>query len=287
MERKGKLRKSVPDEDQEQEHEPSARPFWSGTITFGLVSIPVNLYPANRESRVSLRMLGSGGEPLSREYYAPETGEDLESMETIRGYEVRKGKYVTITDEELERLAPEKSRDIDLRVFVKRDEIPPLYFKRAYFLTPADKSAKAYRLLAETMDRTRRAGIATFVMRGKEYLVAIFADRGILRANTLRFSDEIRTPRGVGLPEKREEPPKRIVRQFETAITRLTRKTLDPKELRDEYSEALLKLAEKKHARHKDVVETHAKGRPEKVVDLMEVLKRSLGQNGKKTKRAA
>ena len=281
------MRKSVPDEDQEQEHEPSARPFWSGTITFGLVSIPVNLYPANRESRVSLRMLGSGGEPLSREYYAPETGEDLESMETIRGYEVRKGKYVTITDEELERLAPEKSRDIDLRVFVKRDEIPPLYFKRAYFLTPADKSAKAYRLLAETMDRTRRAGIATFVMRGKEYLVAIFADRGILRANTLRFSDEIRTPRGVGLPEKREAPPKRIVHQFETAITRLTRKTLDPKELRDEYSEALLKLAEKKHARHKDVVETHAKGRPEKVVDLMEVLKRSLGQNGKKTKRAA
>ncbi|HME99107.1 MAG TPA: Ku protein [Terriglobia bacterium] len=281
------MRKSVPDEDREQEHEPSARPFWSGTITFGLVSIPVNLYPANRESRVSLRMLGSGGEPLSREYYAPDTAEDLESMETIRGYEVRKGKYVTITDEELERLAPEKSRDIDLRVFVKRDEIPQLYFKRAYFLTPADKSAKAYRLLAETMDRTRRAGIATFVMRGKEYLVAIFSDRGILRANTLRFSDEIRTPRGVGLPEKREEPPKRIVRQFETAIARLTRKTLDPKELRDEYSEALLKLAEKKHARHKDVVETHAKGRPEKVVDLMEVLKRSLGQNGKKTKRAA
>ena len=168
MERKRKLRKSAPDEDQEQEHEPSARPFWSGTITFGLVSIPVNLYPANRESRVSLRMLGSGGEPLSREYYAPDTAEDLESMETIRGYEVRKGKYVTITDEELERLAPEKSRDIDLRMFVKRDEIPPLYFKRAYFLTPADKSAKAYRLLAETMDRTRRAGIATFVMRGKE-----------------------------------------------------------------------------------------------------------------------
>ena len=287
MERKRKLRKSVPDEDHEQEQEPSVRPFWSGTITFGLVSIPVSLYPANRESRVSLRMLGAGGEPLSREYYAPETGEDLESMETIRGYEVRKGKYVTITDEELERLAPEKSRDIDLRVFVKRDEIPPLYFKRAYFLTPADKSAKAYRLLAETMDRTKRAGIATFVMRGKEYLVAIFADRGILRANTLRFNDEIRTPRGVGLPEKREEPPKRMVRQFETAITRLTRKTLDPKELRDEYSEALLKLAEKKHARHKDVVETHAEGRPEKVVDLMEVLKRSLGQNGKKTKRAA
>jgi DNA end-binding protein Ku len=137
------------------------------------------------------------------------------------------------------------------------------------------------------MERTGRAGIATFVMRGKEYLVAIFADRGILRANTLRFSDEIRTPQTVGLPQKKEEPPKAMVRQFETAIGRLTKKTLDPKELRDEYSEALLKLAEKKHAQRKDVVETHAKSRPEKAVDLMEVLKRSLGQNGKKAKRAA
>jgi len=274
--------------NQHEEQEASVRPFWSGTITFGLVSIPVNLFPANRESRVALRMLGPEGEPLSREYYSSESGKDLESAETTRGYEVREGKYVTVSDEELERLSPEKSRDIDLRVFVKRDEISPLYFKRAYFLAPADKSGKAYRLLAETMERTGRAGIATFVMRGKEYLVAIFAERGILRAETLRFSDEIRTPRAVGLPEKRKEPPKAMVRRFESVIAKTTRKTLDLKEMRDEYSEGLLKLAKKKHLHHKDVVGIHpSKKRPENVVDLMEVLKRSLDRSGKKSKQAA
>lgn len=272
----------------QEEQEPTVRPFWSGTITFGLVSIPVNLFPATRESLVPLRMLGPEGEPLGREYSSPETGEELEQAEMTRGFEVGKGKYVTVTDEELERLAPEKSRDIDLRVFVKRDEISPLYFKRPYFLTPADRSGKAYRLLAETMERTERAGIATFVMRGKEYLVAIFARAGILRAETLRFSDEIRIARDIGLPRKKKAPPEAVVRRFKNAIARMAKKSLDLKELRDEYSRALLRLAERKHARRKDVVGTPPKkGRPEKVVDLMEVLKRSLTTQGKKTKRAA
>ena len=184
-------------------------------------------------------------------------------------------------------MAPEKSRDIDLRVFVRREEISPLYFKRAYFLTPADKSGKAYRLLAETMERTGRVGVATFVMHGREYLVAIFAKGGILQAETLRFSDEIRTPQTVGLPEKKKEPPKEMVRRFERVIARATKQTLDPKELRDEYSEALLKLAKQKYAQHKDVVGAHPAKRPAKVVDLMEVLKRSLATNGKKAKSAA
>ena len=125
-------------------------------------------------------------------------------------------------------------------------------------------------------------------MHGKEYLVAILAEGGILRAETLRFGDELRKPEAAGLPRKKAEPSKTTVRQLERAIARLTKKALEPKELRDEYSEALLKLAEKKHAKHKDVVATtRPKRRPENVVDLMEVLKRSLGKNGKKAKRAA
>jgi Ku protein len=146
------------------------RPFWSGTISFGLVSIPVNLYPGNRDSRVPLRMLGPKGQPLKREYVGAETGNELDESTTTRGFEIGKGKYVTVSEEELERLAPEKSRDIDLRLFARK-EVSPVYFERAYFLTPADKSGKAYRLLAETMERKERVGIATFVMHGKEYLV--------------------------------------------------------------------------------------------------------------------
>jgi DNA end-binding protein Ku len=226
-------------------------------------------------------MLGKDGEPLKREYVAAASGEELDLSERVRGFETAKGKYVTVTDEELERLAPEKSRDIDLRLFVARDEISPLYFNRAYFLTPADKSAKAYRLLAEIMERHERVGVATFVMRGKEYLVAILSERGILRAQTLRFADEVRSPKDVALPKK-PKVSTATVRKFETAITHATKKTLNLKEMRDEYAAAMLRLIEKKHAGHRDVVETEAAvRRPAKVVDLMEVLKQSLAKAGK------
>src|SRR6185295_11854830 len=155
-------------------------PFWSGTISFGLVSVPVNLYPAARANRSSLRMLGPDGQPLARKYYAEKTGKDLDADDTVRGYEVGDNKFVIVTDEELERLAPEKTRDIDLKQFVPADSIPPTHFERGYFLVPAAGSQKAYKLLAETMDKSELAGIATFVMRGKEYLIAIFSDHGIL-----------------------------------------------------------------------------------------------------------
>ncbi|MGH9970625.1 MAG: Ku protein, partial [Pyrinomonadaceae bacterium] len=144
--------------------------------------MPVNLFPANQPGRAPLRMLGPEGTPLARKYYSEKTERDLDADEMVRGYEIDKGKFVVVTDEELERLAPDKTRDINLTRFVKEDSIPPIYFERGYFLTPAGNSEKAYKLLAEAMEKTGQAGIATFVMRGKEYLVAIFSDHGILRA---------------------------------------------------------------------------------------------------------
>jgi DNA end-binding protein Ku len=264
------------------EREASVRPFWSGTISFGLVSIPVNLFPATRESRVSLRMLGPDGEPLKREYVGGESGKELDESDTTRGFETESGKVITVSKEELERLAPEKSRTIDLRLFVPSDEISPLYYDRAYFLTPGDKSAKAYRLLAEVMERKKRVGVATFVMRGKEHLVAILSEGGILRAETLRFADEVRSAATIGLPKK-DKPAAAIVHKFESAIKKLARKTLDLQELRDEYADAMLELIEQKSKKDKDVVESEAPTRkkPAQVVDLMEVLKSSLGQNRK------
>src|SRR5262249_38048516 len=160
------------------------------------------------------------------------TGGELEASQMTRGFETDKGTYITVTDEELERLAPEKSRDIDLRLFVPRDQISPMLFDRPYFLKPADASAKAYRLLAETMERRDHVGVATFVMRGKEYLVAIYAEDGILRAETLRFADEIRTPQEIGLPKKTKISAA-AVRKLENAIAKAERKTIDPKEMRD------------------------------------------------------
>jgi DNA end-binding protein Ku len=254
------------------------RPFWSGTLTFGLVSVPVNLFPATKSKRVSLRMLGPDGQPLARKYYAEKTERDLDADEIIRGYEIKPGKYVVVTDEELERLAPEKTRDIDLKLFVPEESVPPIHFDRGYFLTPAANSEKAYKLLAEALDKEGKAGIATFVMRGKEYLIGIFSEHGILRAETMRFADELRSPADVGLPKK-TKAPKATVSKFERLISGKSKKQLSTIRLKDEQTERLLKLVKKKSAKRKNVVKVDDESDAResgKVIDLMAVLKKSL-----------
>lgn len=274
----------MPEVEDEQEIGGSPRPFWSGIITLGLVSIPVNLFPANRQTRVSLRMLSPEGHPLSRRYYAPSTGREVSDEQMVRGYEIDKDEYVVVADEELERLAPERSRAIDLRRFVDASQIPPLYFERAYFLVPAEVSEKAYRLVARTMEKTKRAGIATFVMRGKEYLIAILAENGILRAETLRFSDEIRSPKDVGLPKNGKVTATKVG-SFERSIQNLSKEDISTEEMKDTAAERLLQLARRKQARKKDVVKTEEPAKRAEVIDMMEALKQSLGQAGSQSKR--
>jgi DNA end-binding protein Ku len=260
-----------------EEENAGGRPFWSGTLTFGLVSVPVSLFPAQRSTRTSLRMLGPDGQPLARKYYAEKTGKDLDADEVVRGYEVDEEKYVIVTDEELERLAPEKTRDIDLKQFVPADSIAPIYFERGYFLTPAAGSQKAYKLLAETMEKSGLAGIATFVMRGKEYLVAIFSEKGILRAETMRFADELRSPSDIGLPKKKEAP-KATVHKFEKLISTRSKKQFSPSKLEDKQTESLLKLVKKKQANRANIVKVEEEADTDhKVVDLVQILKKSLG----------
>ena len=221
-------------------------------------------------------MLGDEGAPLQRRYYSEKTEKDLDADELVRGYEVSKGKYVVVTDEELERLAPEKTRDIDLTRFVKEDSIPPVHFERGYFLTPGEGSDKAYKLLAETMTKSGLAGLATFVMRGKEYLVAIFSDHGILRAETMRFADELRSPEDLDLPKKKKVAAA-MVRKFEKLISAKSKKEFAGARLHDEQTEALLKLVKKKEKKRSNVVEVETGERePAKVIDLVAVLKKSL-----------
>lgn len=237
----------------------------------------MQLFPAARSNRTSLRMLGPDGQPLARKYYAEKTGKDLDVDEVVRGYEIDKEKYVIVTDEELDRLAPEKTRDIDLKQFVPADSIPPLYFERGYFLTPAAGSQKAYKLLAETMAESGLAGVATFVMRGKEYLVAIFSDKGILRAETMRFADELRSPSDIGLPKKKEAP-KATVHKFEKMIASKSKKQFTPTKLADKQADSLLKLVKKKQAKRSNVVKVEEEADTDhKVVDLVKILKQSLG----------
>lgn len=274
----------MPDEETTEERRP--RPFWSGTIAFGLVSLPVSLFVASRSARVSLRMVDEKGTPLSRRYFCPREERPLPPKEIVRGYAVDTERFVVVEDDELNALAPEQSQEIDLRRFVALDEIDPMYFERAYFLAPDKGAMKAYRLLARSMEDAGRAGIATFVMRGKAYLVAIIAEKGILRAETLRFHDELRSPADIGLSEPEKADTKRV-REVQKSMESLATDTLDRRELSDRHSQRVLKRVREKLRAGEDVIEAPEAPEEEgaEVVDLMEVLKRSLRQAPAERKR--
>jgi DNA end-binding protein Ku len=260
------------------------REFWSGTITFGLVSVPVQLVPAQRHGGVALREIGADGTPLRRRFFCPEHGKIVDPSEIVRGYKFEAHQYVVVTEQELEDLEPKKSREIDLRLFVPVDEISPLFFERSYYLGQDGDSSKAYRLLASVLERSGRAGIATFVMRDREYLIAILGEKGILRGETLRFADEVRRPQDIGLdPEGQSD--QELTARFSRLIEAQANARLDPRELKDEYAEDLSALAARKEKRGTDVVAA-----PERAEaadedepageDLLETIRRSLGKHG-------
>jgi DNA end-binding protein Ku len=229
-------------------------------------------------------MLDEDGTPLRRRYICPEEGKAIEYDEIVRGYEIEDDRFIVVTDDELEALEPLKSRDIDLRRFVPQDDIDPMYFERGYFLAPGGGSTKAYRLLAETMEQMGVAGVATFVMRTKEYLVAILAENGILRAETLRFADEIRTADDVGLPDRPKRQSRKAADAIAKEIVKAAADEIDEAELEDPYAGRLLALVEKKRKQRTDVVRTKVEVEEEEddddVIDLMALLKKRLGSGG-------
>ena len=264
----------------------SVRSMWSGTITFGLVSIPVELMSAVRPRQTGMKLVDKSGHALGRQYHCSKEDAELGKDDLVRGYQTDDGKMVVITDEEFESVAPEMSGDIELRGFVPLEQIPPMYFQKPYFLAPSGKTAKAYTLLAATMEQTKRVGIGSFVMRDHEYLVAIVADNGVLRADTLRYADEVRTPEAVGLPKSRKVSASQLDK-FTKAIDALKQTRLDVSELEDQDARALRELAESKQKKDEDVI--HQRGLEQadadsaegsaKIIDLMEVLRKSLSKD--------
>jgi DNA end-binding protein Ku len=305
--RKGSRRRGTP--SREAPREPEAQPrgdparprgLWSGSLTFGLVTIPVELYSATRSRAQPLRMLSAEGVPLAREYICPREEKPLADDEIERGYELD-GKLVLVSDEELESLAPRRSRDIELLRFVDRGALDPAYFVRPYLVLPGGEQTKAYRLLAEVMEAKDRAALASFVMRGKAHAVAIVADGGLLRAETLRFADELRDPAEMGLAAPRRTEPARVA-EFRRAIEKLKHESLDRRELSDEGRDELVRLAERKRERGEGVVEAPevseanapAAAEPSadgeetsgQVVDLLAALHARLGGSERKPPRA-
>src|SRR5512133_809619 len=179
-----------------------AQGIWSGTISFSLVAIPVQLVRAVAPGRISFRLLHSTDySPLSRRLFCPQQDTMVPPEEIVRGYELAPDRYLPVTNEELASVSPERSRTIEIVEFIDLDEVDPVYFDHPYYLVPLKGGEKSYRLLAECMRQTNRAGLAKFVLAEREYLVAVASREGALALVTLHYGDEV-LPTGDIAPAK-------------------------------------------------------------------------------------
>jgi DNA end-binding protein Ku len=186
---------------------------WSGTISFSLVAIPVQLVKAIEPGRISFHLLHSKDYArLSRKMYCPEENTLVPPDEVIRGYEILPDKYILMSDEELESVSPERSRTIEIVEFIDLKEVDPIYYDHPYYLIPSKGGEKAYQLLVEVMRRTKKAGLAKFVLAEREYLVAVISREGALALTTLHYHDEI-------LPDEDLQPRKGKIEAEEESRT--------------------------------------------------------------------
>src|SRR6476620_10935836 len=255
-----------------------ARAIWSGSISFGLLNVPVKLYSAVARRGISLREIReSDGARIRHRRVAEGTDEEVPYAKIQKAFEITSGNYVPITKDEMEALAPKKSRAIEVLDFVDLGQIDPIYFDSPYYLGPADGAEKAYSLLAAAMENSGKAAIARFVFRNKEHLSAIRASGGVLTLTTMRFHDEVVPPADLddALPDKKPKVAKREQQMAEQLIDSLSTK-FDPSGYKDEYREQLLALIGQK-AEGKEIVapETEAP-KATKAPDLMAALEQSI-----------
>jgi DNA end-binding protein Ku len=266
-----------------------ARAIWSGSISFGLLNVPVRMYSAVARRNIALREIReSDSSRIKHRRVAEGTDEEVPYDEIIKAYELTPGQYVPLTKEEMEALSPEKTRAIEVQDFVDLDEIDPMYFDSPYYLGPADGAEKAYSLLAKAMAASGKVAIARFVLRNKEHLAAIRSNGEVLTLTTMRFADEVVPAKELEiLPEKTVKPAKREQEMAEQLIDSLST-DFDPSAYHDEYREQLLKLIEQK-AEGKEIVASEAETpKATKAPDLMAALEESIAaaQGGKAKKPA-
>lgn len=218
---------------------------WSGTISFSLVAIPVRLVRAVAPGRISFRLLhAEDHSPLKRRMVCPEDGAEVPPEEIVRGVELAPGRTLSVTDEELASVTPERSRTIEILEFIDLGEVDPVYFDRPYYLVPLKGGEKAYRLLAEALHQTRRAGLAKFVLAEREHLVAVTSREGALALVTLHYAADV-LPAGEFAPRQAALGPEKA-RLREAVARGLTR--FDPRQYADARREKVLALLRRKAA---------------------------------------
>ncbi|MEX0782915.1 MAG: Ku protein [Dehalococcoidia bacterium] len=252
------------------------RPTWTGSVSFGLVTVPVKMYTAARSKDIRFNMLHKeDGGRVRQKRVCEEDGAELAQEDIVKGYEVDKGVYVMIEPEELEALEPTVSTGIEIKQFVDLEEIDPVYFENSYYLAPDKGAAKPYRLLLEAMRDSNKIAIATVVMRQKQYLTALRPAGNAISMATLYYPDEVVSQDELdGLPEdglKFDEREVALARQLIDTYA----SDFDPEAYKDEYREAVLNLIEQKAAGETVVMPERAEA-PAKVVDLMAALEASI-----------
>ncbi len=267
-----------------------ARAIWSGTISFGLLNVPVKLYSAVARRGISLREIREAdGARIRHRRVAEGTDEEVPYEGIVKAFEISPDRYVPLSKDELAALAPERTRAIEVLDFVDLGEIDPIYFDSPYYLGPAAGSEKAYSLLGRALEESGRVAIARFVFRNKGHLAAIRPAGGVLTLTTMRFADEVVPPSELedALPKEQPKVAKRELEMAEKLIDSLTRE-FDPTAYRDEYREELLSLIERK-AEGKEVLTAPAPEAPAptRAPDLMAALEESIAAvQGKRPKAA-
>lgn len=261
------------------------RALWSGSISFGMVNIPVKLYVAVRDKQVHFHMIHrEDGMRLHRKMVCPEHGE-VPDDEVVKGYEIGPDKYVVVSPEELESVTPEKSRTIEITDFVDMAQIDPVYFQKPYYLLPEEQAAKAYSLLVEAMEDSGKVAVARFVMHDKEYLAALRPIGDLLCLETMHFADEIVAPGEFSESVPEVETTGKELEMAGQLIEALSDE-FEPEKYHDEHREELLELIEKKVEGQQIVKGPQVVEEPGKVVDLMSALEESL-EKAKKKRRSA
>lgn len=266
------------------------RAIWTGAISFGLVYIPVQLHSASHTSSLDLDLLDRRDfSPVGYQRVNKRTGKVVEWADIVKGYQYEKGKYVALNEEDFRQANVKATQTIDIQQFTDQASIPPGYFETPYFLAPGKGGAKVYALLRDALKKSKKAAVATFVMRGRQHLAMLHPSDQALMLNTLRFEEEVRSADELDLPGKSAGVSSKELAMAERLIDDMTGKW-NPSEFKDTYSRDLLaRVKEKIRSRETHKLTPTAKTREPRqsaqVIDLMDVLKKSL-ERGKGAKRA-
>jgi DNA end-binding protein Ku len=256
------------------------RAIWSGTISFGLVSVPVRMFSATQSKELKFHFLDKRDlKPIGYDKVRKDTGRSVPQDRIVRGFEIEKGKYVPLEDEDLDRLDIELTHSIDICDFVSLDEIDPIYYRKAYYLLPQDGAEKPYRLLVRALDETEKVGIAKVVIRNKQHLAALRAHDGRLILETMYYPDEIREPESV---DGRTKLQKTEVEMAKSLVENLS-SSFKPDKYDDTYRKELLSLIRAK-AKGKELPEPQEPEEGE-VIDLLAALRESVDQTKKRTRK--